>query len=214
MLFRSDAIVRDDQQRQVNRALNLYAWQTLFATSGIGTNLYTDSAFNAQVFLQVVGKAKAAIESTDGLVAYPTHFFTDVDVWETIEGAVDSSNRPYVVPQGVAFNPLAVGDDTAVPEGYTGFRTRSLPAFKDQAAWIQWQATGPSASYHVSLVGALDLGAIWLEGTPVIRVLPQPGAATLTVLIQEYVYAAMVVVYAPAFQLIYGTGTAGNLLTA
>jgi hypothetical protein len=209
-----DEIVRDDQQRQVNRLLNLYAWQALFATSGIGITPYTDTAFAAQKFLQAMRKAKATIQKTDGTVAYPTHFITDVDVWETVEGAYDTNNRPFVVPQGVAFNPLAVGDYTNVPEGYTGFRFGSLPALKDQAAWVQWQASGASPSYHVSLVAALDIAAVWLEGTPVIRVLPQPGAATLTVLIQEYVYAAFVPIYPAAMNLLYGTGTTDSYLTA
>src|ERR1039458_8831314 len=209
-----DQIVRDDQQRQVNRLLNLYAWQALFATPGVGTTAYTDTSFSAPKYLQAMRKAKAAIQKTDGVVTYPTHFFTDVDVWETVEGAYDSNNRPLVVPQGVAYNPLAVGDSSDVPEGYTGFRFGSLPAFKDQATWVQWQASGASPTYHVSLVAALDIAAVWLEGTPVTRVVAQPGAATLTVLLQEYVYAAFVPIYPGAMNLLYGTGTTDSYLTA
>jgi hypothetical protein len=204
-----DEIVRDDQQRQVNRTLNIYAWESLFATPGVGNVLYTDTAFNAYKFNQVVHTAKANIRKTDGVVAYPTHFITDVDLWESVEGSYDSNNRPFVVPQGVAFNPLAVGDNNDAPEGYTGFRFAGLPAYADQAAEVAWSSAG-SAGYtgdHVALVGALDIAAFWLEGAPVIRVLPQPYATTLTVVIQQYVYAAFVPVYPGALQLVYGTGT-------
>ncbi len=149
--------------------------------------------------------AKANIRKTDGVVAYPTHFITDVDVWGSIEGAYDSQNRPYVVPQGVSFNPIAVGDKTAESAGYTGFKFASLPAFADQAGFVQWPTSGPvgaSAAYHPLLVGALDIASYWLESTPVTRVLPQPGSATLTVLIQSFVYCAFVPVYPSALQLV------------
>lgn len=214
-----DMIVRDDQQRQVNRTLNIFAWKTLLAAATHVTfATVTTTKFTAAKFNQAIHKAKAAIEKTDGLVAYPTHLFSDVDLWESVEGAYDKNNRPFVVPQGQAFNPLAVGDSTNVPEGYTGFRFASMPAFKDQAnevAWLTLQsATTTKKAQHVALVAALDISAYWLEGMPVIRVLPQPYANQLTVLIQEYVYCSAIVVYANGLQAVYGAGTATSALTA
>ena len=209
-----DMIVRDDQQRQMNRALNIYAWNALFG-SGVPEVAYTDTSFEAFKFNQQVHTAKAGVEKTDGTVAYPTHFFTDVDVWETVEGSYDQNNRPYVVPQGVAFNPLAVGDDAAVPEGYTGFRFAGLQAFKDQAMWVSWSggaASSGQSTYHPSVVGAFDIASYWMEGPPVVRVLPQPYAQQLTVLIQQYNYCAYVPIYLQAIQVIAGTGTQTSYL--
>jgi hypothetical protein len=209
-----DMIVHDDQQRQMNRLLNIYAWNTLFA-SGVGSLQYTDSAFNAQKFKAQIHAGKATIRKTDGVVAYPTTFFGDADLWESIEGAYDSSGRPFVVPQGVAFNPLAIGDETNAPEGYTGFKFAGLPAFADEAMWVSWNGGAASAGgtgQHPAVIGAFDIASYWMEGAPVIRVLPQPGAATLTVLIQQYNYAAYVPIYLPAIQVVYGTGTGTSFL--
>lgn len=219
-----DMIVRDDQQRQYNRSLNLYAWGALMTTPGIGTINFPlpggDSSFNAAVaaFKHAVHGAKAIIRNTDGIVAYPTHFITDGSMWEQIEGSYDTNNRPLVVPQGVAFNPLAVGDESNAPEGYTGFKFASMPAFSDESMWVQWNQNGSaSAGFstdHVALVAALDIFAYWLEGPPVIRVLPQPFAAQLSVLIQQFGYCAFVPVYPAASQLIFGAGTADSLVSA
>jgi hypothetical protein len=52
----------------------------------------------------------SAVQTTDGTVAYPTAFVTDVNIAESILAAYGITSRPFVVPQGVAFNPLAVGD--------------------------------------------------------------------------------------------------------
>lgn len=219
-----DLIVRDDQTRQMNYLLNLYGWQALFGTAGIGTNNFpvtpsASSSFNAEAaaFRRFLGQAKAAMETTDGTVTYPTHFFCDPTLWEQIEGSYDSQNRPFVVPQGVAFNPMAVGDNAGVPEGYTGFHYASVPAFKDEAMWLAWNGGAGSAGFttdHPALVGDLSLAAEWLEGTPVIRVLPQPYAATLTVLIQQYKYCAYIPKYPAAMQLVFGAGTADSLVSA
>ncbi len=66
---------------------------------------------------------------------------------------------------------------------------------------------------HLGVVGAFDIATCWLESSPVYRVLPQPGAATLTVLIQQYTYAALVVPYPTAVQVISSKGTASSTLT-
>lgn len=217
-----DQIVRDDQQRQVNLALNKYAWKSIFKTATVSKVTYagkgTTHTFTAATFNQTVHKAKAIIQRTTGIIAYPTHFVSTPDLWETVEGAFDSQNRPFVVPQGVAFNPLAVGDRATNPEGYTGFRFAAMQSFIDQGNRLAWKTTGagPSAAatQHVSLVADLSIAAWWLESTPVVRVLPQPYAKTLTVLIQEYVYCAYIPQYPGAMKLVYGAGTAATKLAA
>lgn len=214
-----DQIVRDDQMRQLNRTLNIKGWVKLLKATTVGTvSVATTSAFTAKKFNQDVHKAKANIRKTDGTVAYPTHSLYTVTVWTTIEGAYDTNGRPYVVPSGVAFNPLAVGDGTNVPEGYTGFKFAGLPALSDPALQVAWKTTGgcPSGAgtKQPTVVGAFDIACEWMEGTPVIRVLPQPYAATLTVLIQVYCYWAFVPVYPKGLQIVYGTGTKTTKLTA
>jgi hypothetical protein len=66
---------------------------------------------------------------------------TDVNIAESILAAYDSTYRPFVVPQGVAFNPLAVGDYANNPEGFTGFSFGGLPLYKDQALNVAGSAS-------------------------------------------------------------------------
>lgn len=217
-----DQIVRDDQQRQVNLALDKYAWKAIFKTATVAKVTYAGKGathtFTAATFNQTVHKAKAIIQRTTGVIAYPSHFISTPDLWESVEGAFDTTNRPFVVPQGQAYNPLAVGDRASNPEGYTGFRFAAMQSFIDQGNRLAWKTTaaGPSAAatQHVSLVADLSIAAWWLESTPVVRVLPQPYAKTLTVLIQEYVYCAYIPQYPGAMKLVYGAGTTIAKLSA
>lgn len=231
-----DQLVQQDQTAQLNRALNIYAYTSLLQKSSVGTLAYTDATgtqapFNGQAvsdYRQSLAKAAIAIQTTDGTVAYPTAFVTDVNIAESILAAYDSSYRPFVVPQGVAFNPLAVGDYLNNPEGFTGFSFGGLPLVKDQALYVAAGAssfagsgaTGSGSAVfdtdsgnHLGVVGAFDLATVWLESSPVYRVLPQPGAATLTVLIQQYTYCALVVPYPTGVQVISSKATASSTLT-
>jgi hypothetical protein len=216
--LQADEVTFDEQKRQVGKLLDQYALGVVLGTSNTplgGTQAYTNASFVAAGFKQKVHRGKASIRDTDGTIGYPTHFFADASLWEEIEGSYDTANRPLVVPQGVAFNPIAVGDNLDVPEGYTGFRFAGVPAFVDHNQWIVWNTAGvggAASAQHVGLIADLSIGALWLEGSPTNRVLPQPGAATLTVLLQTYVYCAFVPIYQNAFQWIYGTGTADNLM--
>jgi hypothetical protein len=233
-----DQIVNRDQTAQLNRALNVYAWQNTLQNSSIGTQADTDTTstysgwatFNGPsvaAYRSAVAKGSIAIQTTDGIVAYPTHFFTDAQLWETVAAAYDENYRPFVVPQGVAFNPLFTGTDASVPEGYTGYSFGGVSAFKDQAlqvaaALLTYAGAGVSGNgsaafdadsgNHLGVIGAFDLALKWMEGTPVLRVLPQPGAATLTVLIQQYVYCALVPVYPGAVQVVSSKGTASSII--
>lgn len=218
--FAADQLILQDQSTQVNKLLNQFALDQTFALVNANNSyiVYNDSSFGVAKFKQSVHAAKAALRKLQGTVTVPTHLFADADLWETIEGSVDSNGRPLVVPQGVAYNPIAVGDNSGTPEGYTGFRFAALPAFVDQNIYTQWtgnnDATPAYVNDHVALVADLNIGAEWLEGAPVIRVLPQPYANTLTVLIQQFVYCAFVPRYPNAFQVVVGSGTASANLTA
>jgi hypothetical protein len=225
-----DMIVHDDQTRQLNRVLNGYAWGALLGMAGNGAIAWNSSAAfnqgNIAEFKRQVHGAKAAIRRTDGVVAYPTHFISDADVWEQVEGSYDTNGRPYTTGDGAsAFNPIAIGEDNGAPEGYTGFKFGGLPAFADESAWVYGgeldnivvgSATAQSAtlSTHAAVVGAFDIACYWMEGPPVVRVLPQPYAQTLTVLIQQYCYCALVPEYPGAVQVIYGTALADSTVTS
>jgi len=234
-----DMIVHDDQTRQLNRVLNGYAWGALLGMASNGAiafngtipfnNSNVSSGFSVSPIAglkQQTHGAKAAIRRTDGVVAYPTHFITDADVWEQIEGGFDTQGRPYTTGTGEdAWNPIAVGADNGAAEGYTGYKFAGLPAFADEAGWVYGgeadnivigSATAQSAtlSTHAAVVGAFDIACYWMEGPPVVRVLPQPYAQQLTVLIQQYCYAALVPEYPGAVQVIYGTQLADSLVTA
>ena len=234
-----DMIVHDDQTRQLGRVLNGYAWGALLGMAGNGAlayngtfpfnNVDTSAAYGTSPIVGLKRKvhaAKAAIRRTDGVVAYPTHFISDADVCEQVEAGFDSYGRPYTTGTGEdSWNPIAIGADNGAPEGYTGFKFAGLPAFADEAAWVYGgeldnivigSATAQSAtlSTHAAVVGAFDIACYWMEGPPVIRVLPQPYAQTLTVLIQQYCYCALVPEYPGAVQVIYGTQLADSLVTA
>lgn len=215
-----DQVILADQARQLNKVMDQYAWDQVWANVNAQNayTLYTDSSFNLHKFNQSVQAAKAKLNVTDGTVTEATHVFTDANVWGTIAGAYDANNRLQIVPQGVAWNPAAVGNPTNVPEGYTGFELAGTSVFKDQNAWLRWNGNSDATpSYigdHPTLVADLSIGAFWLEGSPVVRVLPQPYANQLTVLIQTYVYGAIVIRYPNAFQVVVGTGTASANLTA
>ena len=231
-----DQLVQESQTSQLNRALNIYAWTSLLQNSSVGTVQYADATgdfatFNGQAvadYRQSLASASVAIQTTDGTVAYPTALVTDVNVAESMLAAYDSNYRPFVVPQGVAFNPMATGDFANAPEGYTGFSFGGLPLYKDQAlnvaaAASNFAGAGVSGSgsaafdaesdNHLGVVGAWDIAAVWLESSPVYRVLPQPGAATLTVLIQQYSYVALVVPYPTAVQVVSSKATSDSTLT-
>lgn len=217
--YASDQLILADQQNQVNKLLDQFAWDQIIASIKASNNIisYTDSSFEAAKFKQAVHQAKAAIRKTDGSVTYPTHLITTADLWESVEGAYDSANRPLVVPQGVAFNPIAVGDESNAPEGYTGFRFASLPAFVDENFWTEWTVDSPATptleTYQPTLVADLTQAVEWMEGEPVVRILPQPGAASLTVLIQTYTYCSLIVRYPGMLYAVAGSGTeTSNLL--
>jgi hypothetical protein len=225
-----DLIVHDDQTRQLNRLLNGYAWGALLGMAGNGAIPITGSgAFNGTAiaeFKRQVHGAKAVVRRTDGVVAYPTHFISDADVWEQIEGSYDVNGRPYTTGDGQsAFNPIATGTDNGAPEGYSGFKFGGLPAFVDEAAWVyggeldtivvgSGTASSATLASHAAVVGAFDIACYWMEGPPVVRVLPQPYAQTLTVLIQQYCYAALVPEYPGALQVLYGSQLADATVTA
>jgi hypothetical protein len=210
-----DAIVLGDQKVALNKRLDAWAWDQTWATVAAQGNFtyYNDTSFKAASWNAAVFAATAAIESSEGTVAYPTHVFTDVNLWASFAGSYDSANRPLVVPQGVAFNPMAVGDPVSNAEGFTGFALSGsgLRVFKDQNLWGSWTGDGAATpgytNSHPALVADLQIGAEWLEGAPVTRILPQPGAQELTVLIQSFCYAAIVFRYPNAFEGVIGSGT-------
>ena len=215
-----DVFTYTEQQGQVNKSMDQYALGVILGSgdtplSGVGVQTYTDSAFTAAKFKQKVHRAKAAVRDTDGTIGYPDSFIADASLWEEIEGAYDTANRPLVVPREVALNPIAVGDNTTNPEGFTGFSFAGVDALIDHNLWILWNTAsvgGSASAQHVGLLGDLQRAGFWLEGSPVNRVLPQPNAASLEVLIQTYVYCAYVVVWPAALQLIYGTGTQDSFM--
>lgn len=217
--IQGDRIIHDDQSRQLNRALNLYGWSQFYANAGSAAFSSTAS-FNSNVseFRRQLFGLKAVIRRTDGVVAYPTHLVLDGAVWEQIAASYDSTGRPFTVPSGEAFNPIATGQATNVPEGFTGYKLADLPVFVDEAAWVQQEASffgGSSSSYnHVAAVLAADLFGYWLEGAPVVRVLPQPYANQLSVLVQSFSYCAFVPEYPGTAQGLTGTALADATVTS
>lgn len=211
--YAADQMILQDQAAQINLNLDLYGVGQILSLVDSTNNYiaYNDSAFNAYAFLQKVRSAEIALETTDGVVTSASHVFTTPSVSGSILAALDANNRPYVVPQAVAYNPLAVGDEISGPFGYTGYSFAGAPLFKDQNIWTSWNAnsgaTPGESNDHPTIVGDLVRGAEWAEGAPVVRVLPQPYATQLTVVIQSYVYCALTPRYPGMWYVVSGTGT-------
>lgn len=121
--------------------------------------------------------------------------------WAWIVGQFDSTGRPLVVPNGPAFNPLAT-QNGVMPEGNVGTML-GLPVYVDANIPVN---QGVGTNQDVVLVGRFS-DAMLFESSLRTRVLPQPLATTLEVLVQVYSYVAFTAGrYPQSFASIEGTG--------
>jgi HK97 family phage major capsid protein len=117
----------------------------------------------------------------------PTHWVMHPRRWYWIESAVDNAGRPFVVPNGNAFNPLATQNGGPVPAGPVG-TLHGLPVVLDPLVPINLGAgTNQDPVY---LLKADDL--VLLESTPRTEVFREPYADSLGVLFRLYAYVGTI----------------------
>ena len=199
--FQFDKMIFDQLTRAYN--LTIDAFVLTQALANAGTISYTGSFAN-QTFLSKVAGAKAATQDTAGTVMPADHIFMNVDLWEWLTAQVDSYGRPIVSPDYAgAMNAIAAGaSGTPNPaaEGDTGYKLLGLPVFEDQNI--------PKTSSYYNVVVA-HMPEVWFwEGDLVPRVIPQTYAQNLSVLLQVYAYAGVIVRYPKAVQTINGAALA------
>jgi HK97 family phage major capsid protein len=121
--------------------------------------------------------------------------------WYSIESAVDSTGRPFVVPNGQAYNPLAT-ESSVVPMGPVG-TMHGLPVILDPLVPINLGAgTNQDIVY---LLKTDDL--VLLESAPQTEVFRAPYADTLGVLFRLYAYVGAILNRHPeSIGVLSGTG--------
>lgn len=207
--FQFDVMVFDQLRRDYNAKIDLFVMNQVLATSGIGSVNYTGTfaltaANGASSFRTKVAQAKANTASTVGTVTTATHLYVTDPRWEFIDAYTDSTGRPVTVsPQAGPFNAVvAGGDNSPIAEGNTGFKMAGLNVFADSGI-----PTAGTTTQDQAIVARMKEIYVW-EGAPVTRTLPQTLGNQLSVLLQLFNYAAVIVRYPKAVNVISGTAMA------
>ncbi|HET6914869.1 MAG TPA: phage major capsid protein [Acidimicrobiales bacterium] len=117
----------------------------------------------------------------------PTHWVMAPRRWYWLAASVDSANRPLVVPNGNAYNPIATQSNPAVPMGVVG-TLLGVPVVIDPLVPVNLGAgTNQDIVY---LLKADDL--VLLESGPQTEVFRETYADSLGVLVRLYAYVASV----------------------
>jgi HK97 family phage major capsid protein len=122
--------------------------------------------------------------------------------WFWLESALDSTGRPFVVPTGAAYNPLAIEANGPVAMGYVG-TMHGLPVYIDPLVPINLGA-GTNQD-NVYLLKTDDL--VLLESPPQAEVFREPYADSMGVLFRLYAYVATILNRHPeSIGVLSGTG--------
>ncbi len=146
-----------------------------------------------------VGKAAAAIATTEGTRLQPTHVMIPSALLHWYTSQLDSSDRPIWSPSPAA-TLARVGEVNTRNEGYSGYDIGGMMTFADD----NLPNTGASPTYASVLVGDLPNGLLVMTGTPIIDLMPEFDPVSLTALIRIRVYCALQVLYEAAVQQITG----------
>ncbi|MFI1520642.1 phage major capsid protein [Kitasatospora cineracea] len=204
-----DDIVMMDLEADYNMQLDTQCWtgtgtsnQVLgvLNVSGINAITYTDATPTVPELY--VPWLQAMSKSSTNRKLPPTAAFMTPARWYWMMSALDSSNRPLVLPDTSSpFNPLALqtGADT---EGYVG-KVAGLPSFTDGN--IPSNLGAGTNEDRISIMRTSDL-YLW-EGTKRTRVLTEILSGTLQVRLQVYNYVAFMPHRRPEnISVISGTG--------
>ena len=203
-----DSLIYNQLAADYQRALGVQIWNGSGAAGQVtgilvqaSTNSisYTDASPTVPELYLPLAQAASQVHtnsfvSADAIVMTPRR-------WNWMMSALDSSNRPLVVPN--ANGPyMAIGQqDVSAAAGPVG-SVLGLPVYID--------ATGPlllGAGTEDAIIIAKWSDAVLMEGSVNTRVLPDVGSGTLTVRFQLYRYVAFTAGRRPqSFSKITGTG--------
>jgi len=103
----------------------------LLNTSSIATST-ASTATVAGVYPKIADVIQQIATNVGGLGYQPDRIFMHPRRWGFFNAALDTSNRPLIVPmEASAFNPMAGGQGSSGGYGYTGYAIQGLPVFTD-----------------------------------------------------------------------------------
>jgi HK97 family phage major capsid protein len=190
-----DEIIAAQAAREAATQLDALAITAVLANATTITNSGSPSV--AALFADV-GKASAAIATTEGTRLHPSHVMLPSANAEWFMAQTDTDGRPVWMPSAAA-TLARVGQVNTRDEGYSGYDISGKMVFADDNL-----PAGPSPTYSTVLVGDLPNGLLVMTGTPIVDVMPEFDPATLTAIITIRMYAALSVLYPSAFQQITG----------
>ena len=173
--------------------------------SGVGSTTYTTttpavvSTTSANSFYNRLVAAKVAVET--GLYLPATHIVMTPARWGWVLEALDSQNRPLVVPNGPQFNGVAVSGEP-VAQGYAG-TMHGLPVYVDP---VLPQNLGVATNQDIVIVMRAD--ECWLYESPLQSAsFDATYADQMSILFRVNAYSALITDrYGPAVNIIGGTG--------
>lgn len=136
-------------------------------------------------------------------LAPPTHWVMSPRRWFWLVASVDANGRPLVVPNAVAFNPLASQQDGPhQPAGFVG-TLHGLPVYIDPL--VPTNIGAGTNQDNVYLIKADDL--VLLESPPQVEVFRETYADSLGILIRLYAYVGTILNrHTESIGLLTGTG--------
>jgi len=180
--------LRDDLQA----TLGSYAFSQVVASAGITNGAGSYSNTN---FYEDVAKAQSQILTAAGVKQPASHAFTSPTLGQWLLSQSDTNGRPLLTPHlNGAPSQVRMSDYQGAAVGYTGTDLLGSHFFLDGTTPNQ---TGSATLSQIILADCQEL--FWTMSTPAVRVIGEgltdsgQGANTLTVLLQYYCYAALVV---------------------
>jgi HK97 family phage major capsid protein len=185
-------------------AYNAYFGAQVYAGTGTGANNNsvlnginnaTVLAGNQTTFTSASPTAALFYSKANGMLsafvanrfAPPTHWLMHPRRWYWLMAQTDSNGRPLVVPNDVAFNPIATNADVANVQGSVG-RFLGLPVVLDPNI-----ATNVGAGTNQDTVFLIKADDLWLfESSPRAEAFTAPYAESLGVLFRLYNYAGLI----------------------
>jgi HK97 family phage major capsid protein len=196
-----DAIVMADLVSAWNTKLDSLVVAELLASAGQSVT-YTDASPTAAEIYPKLMDAIQKVQTTyyggvNAIIMHPRRL-----AW--FMSALDTTNRPLVVPAPRAMNTMATGSN--LPIGNSGYEIAGVPIITDANVST---AQGASTNQDTIYVGNLNELHLWEDGNgaPMMLRFDQPKAESLNVLAVVYGYAAYTANrYPNAWAQINGTG--------
>jgi HK97 family phage major capsid protein len=174
--------------------------------SNTGSVTYTDASPTVPKFYPVWAQSVSSIAQNRFSISN-IKFFVHPRRWYWHVGALDSSNRPLVLPSSFSmFNAIAVNQGVDVAEGWVGDAPTGHPVYVD-ANITTSDTAGSGSGQDISIALKCD-DAFLFEGEMRQRTLPEVLSGTLQVRFQIYNYIGFLLRYGQSLVIGSGTGYA------